>query len=106
MGATDALLPGLLAGEGGAPRILFPLPEQQFLRDRGVASRDQRLEAWIAAWPGQPVGVRIEGLLRDEAPAERLLEYPFRLALPLEPGTYRLEVFTAAGRDSIRYHVR
>jgi hypothetical protein len=108
---AELLQAGLLAGRDGAPRILFPLPEQLFYRDRTVEGTGQRLEAWIAAAPGRALSVRVTGSSSGKAlagvdPAEVTLSYPFRIALPLVPGTYRLRVSSATGSDSVRYHVR
>jgi penicillin-binding protein 1C len=104
--APQSLLVPLLAGPGGAPRILFPLPEQQFYRDGSVPEGLQRLEAWIVAGAGGPLTLRVEGPGAGAPPAVLRLAAPYRAALPLEPGTYRLEVVGAGGADSVRYHVR
>jgi hypothetical protein len=96
----------LLAGPNGAPRILFPLPEQLFYRDRTVAAASQRLETWIAASPGSVITLRVEQTGRAGPPAEMRLAYPFRAQLPLDRGTYRIEAVGAGGTDAVRYHVR
>ncbi|MBN1836576.1 MAG: transglycosylase domain-containing protein [Spirochaetales bacterium] len=104
----------LLAPCGGGPRILFPLPEQRFYRDRGIGAGGQRLEAWIAAPPQLPVAVRVTACAAGtgavsalEAPPQELqVSYPFRVNLPLEVGTYIVEIRSPEGSDSVRYHVR
>jgi len=103
---AESLLAELLAGPQGAPRILFPLPEQLFYRDRAVEAKAQRLEAWIVAPPGSALTLRLEGPGTGNPSPEVRLAYPFRAVLPLEPGTYRLEVVGADGVDSVRYYVR
>jgi penicillin-binding protein 1C len=103
---AELLLAGLLGEQDGTPRILFPLPEQLFYLDRAASLQVQRLESWIAAPPRESLTLRIFGSDASDGQVETRLAYPFRAALPLEPGTYRLEVVGAAGVDSVRYHVR
>jgi penicillin-binding protein 1C len=100
------LMAGLLGEQDGAPRILFPLPEQLFYLDRAAGPLVQRLELWIAALPQESLTLRVFGTATADVKLETRLAYPFRAALPLEPGTYRLEVVGAAGIDRVRYHVR
>ena len=106
LGGAERLLSALLAGPSGEPRILFPLPEQLFYRDRALAAQGQHLEAWIAAPPDQSLTFQVTGSSPEAAAGGERLSYPFRVALPLEPGTYRLEVSGSGGSDQVRYHVR
>ena len=87
----------LAGGEG--PRVLFPRDGAVFFRDSVSAEARQGIPAWIVASREEVLGVRLNGSALS-------LRYPFRLELPVKPGTYRLEVTGCSGGEAISYTVR
>jgi penicillin-binding protein 1C len=95
-GLEDLALELFLEG-GSGPRVLYPRDGATFYRDE--LGGPQGIPAWIAARREENLEVRLNG-------ESRALTHPFRLELPVRPGSYLLEVRGQAGRDAVRYEIR
>ncbi len=95
--SLEALAMDLFLGGSEGPRVLYPRDGATFYRD-GLEAL-QRIPAWIAVRGRQALEARLNG-------ESRALPYPFRLDLPVRPGSYLLEVIGEHGRDAVRYVVR
>jgi len=94
----ELALERFLEGAPG-PRILFPRPGTIFYSEATLPAGSQWIRAWVAARPGTPVQVLLNGRpIPHSGTGEP--------ALPVAPRRYRLAAGGAAGRDSVSYEVR
>ncbi|MBN2551194.1 MAG: hypothetical protein JXB06_00430, partial [Spirochaetales bacterium] len=97
-GSMEELLPQLFLGQGRAPRILFPRDRMVFYREAEAEAGSQAIPCWIVADPQDRITVELNGTVLASADSSWLL--------PVEPGSYHLEVRGKFGREAVSYSVR
>ena len=94
----EELLPQLFLGQGRTPRILFPRDGMIFYREAEAEAGSQAIPCWIVADPQDRITVELNGTVLASPDSSWLL--------PVEPGSYHLEVRGKFGREAVSYSVR